>query len=244
MGVLLALVILGALVYLLGAPQEVALLAVLGAAVLLIVRGFASHGVSGGIGRAGRSSAGWASRALAAPWHVTKWLTAGTLALMDEETKRWTRLIVGGGILWVINWVAIHAFGWAPRLLVLLLLVDVLWARAFLRGLKATSHNHPNRALQRKEAREYQKRLDQIPGQIRDTLTRAGSGAGELHLLRRKAGENPGNKDLQRILKEAEAEYDWYQPGASFEPVVPHRGATRRLRGFGEGFRKGWRRET
>lgn len=189
--------------------------------------------------------------AIKMPLKSTRSVVTGGLALASEEFKRWVGLMTGGVILLAVSWVALKLFAWAPPIIWTMLVLDLVWVYFVFVSLHQTLENRVSKVRAKQLYRDVNRKLDELPGQLagqaRTVQARlSDGGAAVVEHLRRAAATDPGNKDLQRMLKEAEAEYDWYQPGVSFEPIVPGVGKARRWtvdrgRRFGGGFREGWR---
>lgn len=250
MGILLGLGAVWVLVYLLGAPAQLATLAVIVGAIALIGSAFRKHGLAGGLGRGGSSVFRWVLKQAAG---VLKGVIAGPLALLDEEGKRWVRIVVTTVLLWGASWVALHLLGWAPRVLVVLLLLNLLWARSVYRAATASLRNSAAAAKRRKAEKDFRDRIDQLPARVQQLQHQAVGGAraalGRGMPLERLAAirsKYPDDKDVQRWMKEETAAMEWNQPGAAFEPVIPGVGKASRWtvgrgRRFGGRFRDGWR---
>lgn len=249
MGILVGLGVL--LAYLLGAPAQLAVLAVIGGGCWLIVSAFRKHGVAGGLGKGGRSAFGWV---LSSAAKILKDVfIAGPLALASEEQKRWTRVIVTTAVLWTGSYLAVHLFGWAPRLIVVVIVLNLLWALSVYRAAMASPRNSITAARRRKAEKDFRDRIDQLPARVQQLQHQAVGGAraalGRGMPLERLAAirsKYPDDKDVQRWMKEETAAMEWNQPGAAFEPVIPGVGKASRWtvgrgRRFGGRFRDGWR---
>jgi len=144
------------------------------------------------------------------------WGTAKTiLALLGEESRRWTGLVLWGLVLWPV---AQLSAAWYRPLLPYVLLAVLVWLWACARAVRWTLANR----LVAVRTREFYKRLDKTTGELGGKITEAvrnarqGEGGGRRPFGGMRHGDRPRQAE-RTTMDLAEVEHATVE----FEPVFP-----------------------